>query len=79
MARRRGVGRALVETAVAELRDDGARFVIAELADAPEMRFVSVLLDACGFAEEARAGDLVRDGMAMRYLVRRLAGPTRPA
>lgn len=79
MARRRGVGRALVETVVAELRDDGARFVIAELADAPEMRFVSVLLDACGFGEEARASDLVRDEMAMRYLVRRLAGPGRPA
>jgi GNAT superfamily N-acetyltransferase len=79
MARRRGVGLALVENVVAELRDDGARFVIAELADAPEMRFVSVLLDACGFAEEARAADLVREGVAMRYLVRRLAGPGRPA
>jgi len=79
LARRRGVGRALVENVVAELRDDGARFVIAELADAPEMRFLSVLLEACEFAEEGRAGDLVRDGMAMRYLVRRLAGPHRPA
>jgi GNAT superfamily N-acetyltransferase len=78
LARRRGVGRALVESVVAELRDEGARFVIAELADAPEMRFVSVLLEACGFAEESRANDLVRDGVAMRYLVRRLAGRARP-
>ena len=73
LARRRGVGRALVDASVSDLRDEGARFVLVELPDAPEARFASLLLTACGFGEEARAGDLVRDGVDMRYLIRRLA------
>jgi ribosomal protein S18 acetylase RimI-like enzyme len=77
LARRRGVGRALVETAVAELRDQGARLVLVELPDTDEAHFVSVLLAACQFEEEARAARLVSDGIDMRYVVRRLAPPPR--
>ena len=71
LARRRGVGRGLLETAVAELRDDGARFVVAEVPDEDEMGYFTLLLEACGFSEEGRAADLVRDGVAMRYVFRR--------
>lgn len=79
LARRRGVGRVLVESAVAALHDQGARFVLAELPDTDEARFVSVLLSACHFEEEARAANLVADGVDMRYVVRRLVAPTGPA
>lgn len=73
LARRRGVGRALVTAAVDELCNDDARFVLVELPDTDEARFASALLASCGFVEEARATDLVRDGVDMRFLVRRLA------
>ena len=70
LARRRGVGRALVTAALHALDERGARFALVELPDEPLMRFLSALLDACGFSEESRAADLVRDGVAMRYLRR---------
>jgi ribosomal protein S18 acetylase RimI-like enzyme len=70
LARRRGVGRALLNESMEVLTESGARFALVELADEPEMRFLSALLEAGGFAEEARAADLVRDGVAMRYLRR---------
>jgi ribosomal protein S18 acetylase RimI-like enzyme len=72
LARRRGVGRALLTAAVQALDGRGARFVLVELPDDPPMRFFTALLDACGFVEEARAEDLVRNGVAMRYLRREL-------
>jgi ribosomal protein S18 acetylase RimI-like enzyme len=75
LARRRGVGRALVEDAVARLAASGARFVMAEVPDEPDTRYFAVLLEGCGFREEARAADLVRDGVAMRYLRRDLTAP----
>ncbi|MEP7345232.1 MAG: GNAT family N-acetyltransferase [Gemmatimonadaceae bacterium] len=73
LARRRGVGRALLTAAVQALEERGARFALVELPDEPAMRFLAALLEACGFAEESRAADLVRDGVAMRYMRRDLA------
>ena len=71
-ARRRGNGRALVDAAAHALRGLGARFVLAELADDVALGSVARLLAASGFAEEARAADLVRDGVALRFLRRPL-------
>jgi ribosomal protein S18 acetylase RimI-like enzyme len=67
-SRRRGVGRALVRAAAAALTALGARFVVAELADDPELSGLAALLDSAGFSEEARAADLVREGVALRFL-----------
>ncbi len=75
LARRRGVGRALLTAAVQALEERGARFVLVELPDEPAMRFLAALLEACGFTEESRAADLVRDGVAMRYIRRDFAPP----
>ena len=74
LARRRGVGRSLLIAALHVLDGRGAQFALVELPDEPLMRFLSALLDACGFSEESRAVDLVRDGVAMRYLRREFAG-----
>lgn len=75
LARRRGIGRALISEAVRDLTLSNARFVLVELPDEPDMRFCAVLLEACGFREEARARDLVADGVAMRFLRRELQAP----
>jgi len=64
-ARRRGVGRALVEGAVASLAAAGSRVVFAELPDAAALADVQSLLRRSGFAETGRVADLVRDGVAM--------------
>lgn len=68
LARRRGVGRALLRSACARLIAQHARFALAELPDEEQARFLWALLEAEGFAEEARAADLVRAGVAMRYV-----------
>lgn len=75
--RRRGVGRALVDAAAAALAALGARFAIAELADDPSLGSAAALLAAAGFDEEARVADLVRDGVALRFLRRPLGGAER--
>ncbi|MFN8574994.1 MAG: GNAT family N-acetyltransferase [Gemmatimonadaceae bacterium] len=77
LARRRGVGRALLTAACRELQAVGARFVLVELPDEPEARFLWALLEAHDFREEARAAELVRPGVDMRY-VRRELGPRWP-
>lgn len=71
-ARRRGAGHALVETACAALAALGARLAVAELPDDPALRALHALLLSTGFAEQARAPDLVRDGVALTFLVRPL-------
>lgn len=74
LARRRGVGRALLEAACDALERMSARFVMMELPDEPLMTFLTALIVTCGFAEEARAADLVAPGVAMRYFRRPLGG-----
>jgi predicted N-acetyltransferase YhbS len=70
LARRRGVGLALLQGACDDLRRLHARFVLVELPDDPRMRFFEALLIAGGFTEESRAADLVAPGVAMRYVRR---------
>lgn len=72
-ARRRGVGRALVERACAELAALGARLAVAELPADPALgSALRALLESAGFAERSRVPDLVRDGVALAFLVRSL-------
>jgi len=71
-ARRRGVGRALVDHACAGLVAVGARLALAELPDDPALGDVRALLASAGFAERARVPDLVREGVALTFLVRAL-------
>jgi ribosomal protein S18 acetylase RimI-like enzyme len=75
-ARRRGVGRALVERACAELLELGTRLALAELPDDPALGDLRALLESAGFTEQARVPDLVRDGVALLFLSRSLG--TRP-
>lgn len=74
-ARRAGVGAAMVRAALAALRRDGARFVLAELPDDPhELPGARAFLESCGFAEESRIEDFYRDGLALSFLRMELAG-----
>jgi GNAT superfamily N-acetyltransferase len=68
--RGRGIGGRLVQGAVAAQRDAGARFTLVELPDDPALEALAATLGHHGFREETRAADLVRDGVAMRYLRR---------
>ena len=66
-ARRRGTGRSLLDATVMALAEQGARFVIAEVADDPLFAPVQRLLTAAGFDSEARLADFVRDGVSLVF------------
>jgi ribosomal protein S18 acetylase RimI-like enzyme len=73
-ARRSGVGAAMVREALAALREDGARFVLAELPDdSYELPGARELLESCGFAEESRVEHFYRDGLALSFMRLELA------
>ena len=74
-ARRAGVGRGLVDGAVAALVSSGARVVLAELPDDPALGDLHALLRRSGFVEDGRVADLVRDGVAMVFWRRDAPGP----
>lgn len=61
----RGIGRTLLVTAMADARERGERFVLAEVAGDDTLAAYRAFLLASGFREEARAADLVRDGVAL--------------
>lgn len=70
-SRREGVGRSLVEAAIARLRGEGARFVLAELPDDPHaLPHARVFLAALGFREESRVENFFRDGVALAFMRR---------
>ena len=69
-AQRRGIARALIEAFVDELRKRGARFVLVEFPDAPELAGGRTLLQHAKFAEESRVKDYFRDGIALVFLRR---------
>ena len=72
-ARRRGVGRALVDAASTALAGLGARFAIVEVPDDPAATAPFVeLLAVSGFGEAARVPDLYRDGVALAFWRRAL-------
>jgi ribosomal protein S18 acetylase RimI-like enzyme len=74
-ARRTGVGESLAEAAIAQLRADGARFVLAELPDDPRaLPGAQEFLEALGFREESRVEHFFRDGIALSFMRRELGG-----
>jgi len=72
-AQRHGIARALIEAFLAELGRRGARFVLVEFPDAPELAGGRTLLQQTKFVEESRVKDYFRDGIALVFLRRDLA------
>ena len=73
-------GIAALSAAVKELSAGGARLIVAEVPDLPEMQNYAELLTLGGFAPEAYVKDYYADGVGMRVLVARLAnGESSPA
>ncbi len=75
-ARRRGLGRALIQASVAALGRSGARLVLVECAEADALAAGRALLHHCRFIEESRIPDYVRDGIGLSFL--RLDLPSAP-
>ena len=72
-ARRARRGAALVDAAAAELRNAGARFVLAELPDDPRaLPGAREFLEALGFRQESRIDDFYREGIALSFMRREL-------
>jgi hypothetical protein len=65
-------GIAALSAAVKELSAGGARLIVAELPDVPEMKSYAELLMLAGFTDEASVNDYYSDGVGMRVLVARL-------
>ena len=72
-ARREGTGRALLDAAIARLRDRGATLVVAEVAADDRHAAILALLAAAGFDREGVVPDFYRDGVALTLWTRRLA------
>src|SRR5687767_8157078 len=66
-------GIAALSAAVKHLSSNGARLIVAELPDVPEMNSYADLLTLGGFSHEAYVNDYYSDGVGMRILVARLA------
>jgi len=76
IARLDGVGTGLCEAAVANLRSNDARLVVAEVPDEPSFLAGRTLLDRCGFAEIGRVADYFRDNTDLVVLARTIPGDT---
>jgi hypothetical protein len=74
-------GIAVLSAAVKELSSGGARLIVAELPDVPEMQSYADLLTLGGFSREAYVSDYYADGVGMRILAARLgaSGGSSPA
>ncbi len=69
--RRARLGWLLVEDALAQLREQGARFVLAELPDDPlALPGAHEFLQSMGFREESRVEHFYRDGIALTFMRR---------
>ena len=64
----REVGGALVDAVVHQVRERGARFLMAELPADPVIGASLSLLRARGFRQEARIPDFFREGVALLFL-----------
>jgi L-amino acid N-acyltransferase YncA len=62
------VGRRIMDAVLDDARREGARLVVAELADDPALGQTRALLTSVGFDEEARVPDFFRDGVALALL-----------
>jgi ribosomal protein S18 acetylase RimI-like enzyme len=72
-ARLQGVGTELCNAAGAALDAQGARFIVAEVADDPRIAAGRALLTHAAFGEEARVPDFFADGVALVILRRQIA------
>lgn len=68
----RDIGRVVVEAVVDRVREDGARFLMAELPADTVMGAALTVLRASRFRQEARIADFFRDGVALLFLRREL-------
>lgn len=64
----RSQGFVALTSAIAQLKGEGARLVIAELPDDTACEGMRKLLLESGFREESRVDDLIRDGVALTFL-----------
>lgn len=64
-------GIAVLSAAVKELASGGARLIVAEMPDVPEMKGYAGLLALGGFAAEANVRDYYAAGIGMRIFVAR--------
>jgi hypothetical protein len=79
IARELTPARALVEAVVRASEHSGERMIVCELPDDRHFTTAASALEKSGFVEEGRVPDFVRDGIALRFLVRPLldaAGPS---
>jgi|SRR5579862_202756 len=71
-SQRHGIARSLIAAFSEDLRQRGARFVLVEFPDAPELSGGRSLLEQAKFVEESRLKNYFRDGIAMVFLRREL-------
>ena len=69
-AQRHGIARSLIAAFSDDLQKKGARFVLVEFPDAPELAGGRTLLQQAKFVEESRLKDYFRDGIALVFLRR---------
>ena len=62
------VGTRLMQAVAGVCRNEGARYIVAEMPDDPALGAVLALLREHGFREEARVPDFFRDGVALTFL-----------
>jgi hypothetical protein len=68
----------LTEAVIRASQHSGERMIVCELPDDPELAVTAAALTACGFVEQGRVPDFVRDGVALRFFVRPLLDPAGP-
>jgi ribosomal protein S18 acetylase RimI-like enzyme len=72
--RRARIGWLLVEDAAAQLGEEGARFVLAELPDDPRaLPGAREFLKSVAFSEESRVESFYRDGVSLLFMRREIA------
>ena len=74
LAHERGPAIALLDAVRQASEHSGERMIVCELPDDAPFAVAADALEACGFVEEGRVPDFVRDGVALRLLVRPLCG-----
>ena len=72
IAPERAVAASLVDAVRRASEQSGERMIVTELPDDAQFATVAAALQAGGFVEEGRVPDFVRDGVALRLLVRPL-------
>lgn len=72
LAKEPASARALTEAVIRASQQSGERMIVCELPDDPEFAMAASALASLGFVEQGRVPDFVREGVALRLLVRPL-------